>query len=135
MSRSIPILAVLASILLLGACATSPFANRTAPPGKVEHIVLVWLKNPGDAADRDALIAVAKAFPAQIREIEHLSVGTAVPSERDIVDDSFDVGFVMRFANEADLATYVDHPDHVNAVKEKLKPIAAKVVVYDIACR
>jgi len=116
--------------LLLVSCTCC----QTTPKGKVEHIVLVWLKRPGNAADRATLIACARKFQAEIKEIQHLSVGTAVASERPIVDDTFDVGFVMRFASKADMDAYEKHPVHQKAVKETLLPIAKKVQVYDIGC-
>lgn len=124
---------------LILAAAVSLFLNsctccQTTPKGKVEHIVLVWLKRPGNAADRATLIATARKFKAEIKEIQHLSVGTAVPSERPIVDDSFDVAFVMRFASKVDMDAYQKHPVHQKSVKETLLPIAKKVQVYDIGC-
>ncbi|MBE2284378.1 MAG: Dabb family protein [Prosthecobacter sp.] len=127
------ILAALVS-LIFSSCTTCPLGCKTTAKGKVEHIVLVWLKRPGNAADRATLIATARKFLAEIKQIQHLSVGTAVPSERPIVDDSFDVGFVMRFASKADMDAYEKHPVHVNAVKQTLMPLAKKVQVYDIGC-
>ena len=120
--------------LVLSSCTTCPFGCKTTPKGKVEHVVLVWLKRPGNAADRATLIATAKKFQAEIKQIQHLSVGPAVPSDRPIVDDSFDIGLVMRFASKADLDAYEKHPVHVKAVKEVLAPIAKKLLVYDIGC-
>lgn len=120
--------------LFLGACTTCPFGCKTTAKGKVEHIVLVWLKRPGNAVDRAALIATARKFQAEIKEIQHLSAGTAVQSERPVVDDSFDVGFVMRFASKAAMDAYEKHPVHQKAVKETLLPLAKKVLVYDIGC-
>ncbi|MCB1277575.1 Dabb family protein [Prosthecobacter sp.] len=120
--------------LVLSSCTTCPFGYKNTPKGKVEHIVLVWLKRPGNAADRAALVAAAKRFQAEIKLIQHLSVGAALPSDRDIVDDSFDVGFIMRFANKADMTAYEKHPVHVSTVKQTLMPIAKKVLVYDIGC-
>lgn len=127
------ILAV-AVAFILSSCTSCPFGYKTTAKGKVEHIVLVWLKRPGNAADRAALIATARKFQAEIKQIQHLSVGPAVPSSREIVDDSFDVGFVMRFASNADMDAYEKHPVHVNAVKQTLMPLAKKVLVYDIGC-
>ena len=118
----------------LSSCTTCPFGGRTTAQGKIEHIVLVWLKSPGNAADRATVIALTKQFQSEIQGIQHLSVGQAVPSDRDIVDDSFDVGFVMRFANKDDMTAYEKHAVHVNTVKEKLLPLAKKVLVYDIRC-
>lgn len=120
--------------LVLSSCTTCPFGYKTTPKGKVEHVVLVWLKRPGNAADRATLIATAKKFQAEIKQIQHLSVGPAVPSDRPVVDDSFDIGLVMRFASKADLDAYEKHPVHVNAVKQTLMPLAKKLLVYDIGC-
>lgn len=133
MKNAILILAA-AATLALSSCTTCPFGCKTTPKGKVEHVVLVWLKRTGNATDRATLIATAKKFQAEISQIQQLSVGPAVPSDRPIVDDSFDVAFVMRFASKADLDAYEKHPVHVNAVKQTLLPIAKKVLVYDIGC-
>lgn len=126
------VLSLFAASLLLSACTTCPLGYEVTAKGKVEHVVLVWLKKPGDAADRAKVVAAAKNFQAEIREIQRLSVGQPLPSERPVVDDSFDVGLVMRFANAQDLSTYEKHPVHVQAVKEILQPIAKKLLVYDV---
>lgn len=123
----------LAILSLLASCTTCPMGRQTTAAGKVEHVVLIWLKKPGDKAGRQKVVETAKMFQAEIQEIQHLSVGTPLDSERPVVDDSFDVGLVMRFANPADLGTYEKHPVHVKAVKEILQPLAAKLLVYDIA--
>lgn len=119
---------------LSASCTTCPFGHKTTGGGRVEHIVLVWLKRPGNAADRVALIDTARKFQAGIKEIQHLNAGPAVPSDREIVDDSFDVGFIMRFGSKADMDAYEKHPVHVSAVKQTLLPLARKVLVYDIRC-
>jgi hypothetical protein len=126
------VLCLFAASLLLSSCTTCPLGYEVTSKGKVEHVVLVWLKKPGDAADRAKVVAAAKKFQAEISEIQHLSVGQPLPSERPVVDDSFDVGLVMRFANAQDLSTYEKHPVHVQAVKEILQPIAKKLLVYDV---
>jgi len=125
----------LAALTLLPSCTSCPLGHKTTAPGKVEHVVLVWLKKPGDAADRAKVVSAAKMFQAEIKEIQHLSVGTPLASDRPVVDDSFDVGLVMRFANSTDLGTYEKHPVHVKAVKEVLQPIAAKLLVYDVVAQ
>jgi len=123
-----------AAALALSSCTTCPFGCKTTAKGKIEHVVLVWLKRPGNAADRAAVITAARKFQAEIPQIQHLSVGTPVASERPIVDDSFDVGLVMRFNSKADMDAYEKHPVHVNAVKQTLLPLAKKLLVYDIGC-
>ncbi len=106
--------------------------HEITSPSKVEHVVLIWLKKPGDPTAREQIIREAKKFQAEIREIKHLSVGTPLASERSVVDDSFDVGLVMRFANAADLSVYEKHPVHTESVTQVLRPLSKKLLVYDI---
>ena len=128
-------LLALATALLIASCSTCPFGHKVTASGKVEHVVLIWLKKPGDAQQRQAVLAQCRAFAAEISEVAHLSCGLALPSERPVVDDSFDVGMVMRFDNPSDLQAYEKHQVHVKAVESLLKPLAAKIQVYDIQVR
>lgn len=121
------LLASLAGLALVSCASISPAPK----PGSVDHVVLIWLKRPGNSADRQALRQAAedlKVLP-QVKSVSH---GTALASERPIVDDSFDVGFVMRFDSPADLHVYETHPQHVAKVNSVLKPLTKKIVVYDI---
>jgi hypothetical protein len=111
---------------LLCSCQTT-----TTAPGAIEHVVLAWQKKPGDAADRAKLVDVTKQLKAGIPQLKHLSVGRVLPSDRPVVDDSFDVAFVMRFSSAADLKTYEQHPLHTQLVKDVIKPLTSKIVVHD----
>lgn len=118
---------LLASVVLCSSCAT---IQRPAH-GSVDHVVLVWLKKPGNETDKQALRSAGdelRAIPG-VRFINH---GTALPSDRPVVDDSFDVGFVMGFDSAKDLQAYESHPLHQKKVKEVLGPLSRKIVVYDI---
>lgn len=117
--------------LAFSSCTTCPFAGASKPTG-IEHVVLAWLKKPGNKTDQARVIAAAKGLKHDIKEVKSLSVGRALPSDRPVVDDSFDVGLVMHFANAADLASYEKNPVHVKAVTEVLKPLTSKIVVHDI---
>ncbi len=116
--------------VLLTSCAQ--FGYQTAPKtGEVEHIVLIWLKDHGNTKQRDQMIAVTKTFQKDIPGIVSISAGEPLPSDRPIVDDSFDMGLVVRFKDKAALSIYEKHPAHVKAVNEVLKPLAGKILVYD----
>ena len=119
------------SALMLSSCTTCPFAPGPKP-GAIDHVVLAWLKKPGDKVDQAKVIAAAKSLKADIKGVKHLSVGRALPSDREVVDDSFDVALVMRFDSAADLASYEKDPIHVKAVTEILKPLTKKLRVHDI---
>ena len=99
--------------------------------GGITHVVLMWLKTPGDAAAIDKIVQTSRQFTA-IPGVVNVRVGRAVPSTRPVVDATFDVGLAMTFNDEASLHAYETHPQHVKAVNEVLRPLAAKTIVYDI---
>lgn len=120
-------LPALAAIALMTSCTT------IAPParsGTVDHVVLVWLKRPGNVQDKQALIKLGHDLRV-IPGLQFLDSGTALPSERPTVDDSFDVGYVMRFDSPAALEAYAVHPVHVKA-KDELVRLSRKLLVYDV---
>lgn len=112
----------------LGACA-SPRGSETA--GKLHHVGLVWLKEPGNAAQRQALIDAAHRFAREIPEVRALSVGETVPSASPLIDSSFDVCFVMVLDDRAALDRYGRHPVHEQAARELFLPLASKLLFYD----
>jgi hypothetical protein len=107
---------------------TQPATAR--PAGGVTHVVLVWLKKPGDPDARAALLEA----PHQLRTIPgviDVQTGTALPSTRPVVDSSYDVGMVITFADVHALQSYATHPVHLKLVEEVLKPSADHYKVYD----
>jgi hypothetical protein len=125
--------AILCTSLFTSCASMCPLVK--ASPGQVEHVVLVWLKDAGNESKRTELIASAKAFKEQIPGILSISAGTPLPSDRPVVDDSFDIGLVMRFKSKEALAAYEKHPVHVKAVKEALAPASRKLQVYDVVVK
>lgn len=120
--------------LTLGAFACLISCAAIAPPaasGTVDHVVLMWQKNPGNTADRQTLLAACDELRA-IPGIQSLDTGTALASDRPVVDDSFDVGLVVRFNSEKSLHGYETSPLHLKKVNEVLKPLTRKIVVYDV---
>ena len=98
----------------------------------IDHVVLVWLKRPGNPDDAAKLVAVSKDLAVRIPQVRHLTWGRPVPSDRPIVDDSFNLAFIMKFAGRSDLETYQNHAEHIRATKDVLRPLASRVMVYDI---
>lgn len=96
----------------------------------VTHVVVCWLKNPGDAAAREQLISDSKSFK-EIPGIIDVSAGVILPSTRPAVDSTFDVAIVMKFKDQQALESYGKHPLHLSAMQRTLKPLVAKYVIYD----
>lgn len=97
----------------------------------MQHVVLCWLKHPGDQAARRKIIDLSRSFAA-IPGVIGVRAGTAVPSQRAIVDDSFDVGIVFTFADRQAMQAYLEHPTHKQAVRDVIAPLTDRIVVYDI---
>ena len=117
-------------LFILLFCLQAPLLQ--AEPLSIKHIVLCWLTNPGDAALKETVIQTSREL-RNIPQVEAISVGTSLPSDRKIVDDSFDVGMVMSFRDEKNLNEYLEHPYHLERVKNILAPSCEKILVYDIA--
>lgn len=115
-------------VAVAAACSSSPAARS----GQIEHVVLVWLKQPDDQAVADRMCATARSFPGRIPGLLSVNCGKAVPSDSPLADDSFDLGLVMRFADRQALDGYAVHPVHQQAVAEVLMPNSKRVVVYDV---
>jgi hypothetical protein len=96
----------------------------------VTHLVVCWLKSPGDESARQRVIDESRSLKA-IPGVIHVSAGRVLPSTRPIVDSTFDVAIVMKFRDERALEDYAQHPIHLGAVERTLKPLVARYVVYD----
>ena len=104
-------------------------AQTSAKKGEVEHIVFIWLKESGNAKQRAEVIASMKTLK-EIPGVTSLSAGEVLASDRPIVDDSYDVAMIVRFASKDVGAVYQPHPLHVKA-QQVMKPLTKKVLIYD----
>ena len=116
---------LLLAVILLGCAGTGLQPART-----LEHIVVVWLKEPGNPGHRQTIIEASEVLRT-IPGVRSLKSGTVIPSERAIVDSNFDVALIVSFADQAALDAYLVHPVHVKLVNETLKPLVAKIRVFD----
>lgn len=96
----------------------------------IQHVVLCWLKEPGNAAHRAQILEVSKSFRS-IPGVLEVRVGEVIASDRAIVDDSFDVAILVVVPDGRRLQAYLDHPTHQQAKQDVLLPLVDKVVVYD----
>ena len=113
---------------LLALCACSNVVR--SPQATLEHVVVVWLKEPGNTSHRQTILKASEVL-RDIPGVLSLRSGTVIPSERTIVDSSFDVALIVSFADAAAMQAYLVHPTHVALVNETLKPLVAKIRVYD----
>lgn len=124
------------SVFLSGCFSTSLNVDtgveyeNTETRGKLYHVVLCWLKEPKNEVHRQKIIEVTKSF-RDIPVVLNAQAGQVIMSDREIVDDSFDVGILIVTKNQEDLQKYLDHPIHQQAKKEVLLPLVERILVYD----
>jgi hypothetical protein len=97
----------------------------------IEHIVFVWLNEPGNAAHRQQVLAASAAL-AGIPGVTGLRTGQVVTSTRPVVDSSYDVGLIVSLEDQAALDDYLVHPLHVQLVEDTLRPLVKRIRVYDL---
>lgn len=115
---------LLAVTLLL--CLMSGQANTA-----VSHIVFIWANQSASQEDITAMISNAEIL-SKINGVTSMKVGTAVPSDRSSVDDSYDVGITLSFDTVDAMQAYLEHPEHIKYVSTYVKPYAEALLVYDI---
>jgi len=127
-TRPVFIAIALAIAVFLSGCATAP---KPAKAGKLYHVGLVWLKEPGNAEHRQKIIAAAHSFARDIPEVQFLSVGQTLPKTSSWTDASFDICFVMRLEDKAAVDRYAKNPVHQKAAQEVFLPLSQKILFYD----
>jgi len=118
-------------LLVLSGCPVGSAPAPATRPHRVDHVVVCWLKEPGDARAKEQLVTVSKSFVGKIPGLVSVSAGEVYPSTRPAVDSSFDVAIVMTFRDAAALEAYPKSPEHLRAVETTLKPLVARYIVYD----
>ncbi len=94
------------------------------------HTVYFWLNDKVTDDQRAAFVKGVEAL-SEIAGVRECRVGSAsIPSERAVVDDSFDVSLHTLFDTSADHDAYQVDADH-DAFIDEFKSLWSKVVVYD----
>ena len=93
------------------------------------HHVYFWLKNAGNEADRDLLVAGLQKL-SKAATIRQFHIGKPANTNRDVIDRSYAVSWMLIFDNDAEQATYQTDPIHLKFIEE-CSHLWSKVVVYD----
>jgi len=119
------------SVLLIMVCIGTPsFAEESNTEEQVYHVVLVWLKTYRNEMRINKIIESSKELK-NIPGVLEVSTGKVLRSARVIVDDTFDVSIIIKFASKKYLEDYLVHPIHVKIANEVIKPLANKITIYD----
>ena len=117
-------------LIIMGFMNTPSFAEEYNTEEQVYHVVLVWLKTYRNEMRINKIIEASKELK-NIPGVLEVSTGKVLRSARVIVDDTFDVSIIIKFASKEYLQDYLVHPIHVKIANEVIKPLANKITIYD----
>ena len=80
------------------------------------HHVYFWLKNPGSAEDRAALVAGLEKLSA-VTSIAQFHIGQPAGTNRDVIDGSYAISWLLIFNTPADQESYQVDPMHLQFVE------------------
>ena len=119
--------ATIMSGLGMGAVTVS---GKEAPlKNRFIHHVFFWLKDPSSTEDRDKLIAGLKRL-TKAKTIESAHIGVPANTNRDVIERSYQVSWLLLFKNATDQEIYQTDPVHLKFIEE-CSTLWEKVVVYD----
>jgi hypothetical protein len=93
------------------------------------HHVFFWLVNPASREDKTALITGLKKLSA-VETIRSFHIGEPASTNRDVIEKSYSVSWMLIFDNLEDEEIYQSHPLHKKFIEE-CSMLWKKVVVHD----
>ena len=93
------------------------------------HHVFFWLKNTESTEDRNQLIEGLKKLSAAAT-IKKFHIGVPAATNREVIDNSYSVSWLVLFRSKEDQDSYQTDPIHLKFVGQ-CAHLWRKVVVYD----
>jgi len=120
------------AIFALGAALSLPSVEAfPARSGQITHVVLFWLKRPGNTNDQNVLIRASRSF-RRIKGVSNVRVGRSLPVERP-VEQPFDVGVVITFKDAGALKKFERNQRHQQLVETALRPLLRRYIIYNFS--
>ena len=92
------------------------------------HHVFFWLKE-NDESNREQLIEGLKKL-SSVSTIKQFHIGVPANTNREVIENTYNVSWMILFDNAADQDSYQVDPIHLNFVKE-CSHLWNKVMVFD----
>jgi hypothetical protein len=109
----------------------APKSNRNMSEKNLfVHHVYFWLKNPGSKEDYNKLLEGLQNISKGESYIKLCHIGKPADTNRDVIDRSYAVSWLLLFKNKEDQDKYQVDPVHLKFV-EQYSHLWSKVTVYD----
>jgi len=116
--------------------SSAGLAQTTLAAGqqKIQHVVIVWLKQHGDSELQQQYIAASKPFAA-LPGVLSYTVGTPASIKRErpnpSLDESYDLAISSSFENQQAYQEFLKNPEYIRVAMEVLRPLVDRYRVYD----
>jgi hypothetical protein len=101
-----------------------------ARSGQVTHVMLFWLKRPGNVDDQNLLLRALRTL-RRVRGVNDVRVGRSLPVARPDLEQSFDLGVVMIFRDREALEKFERDQRREQAIDAMLRPLVRQYTVYN----
>ena len=119
-------------ICLAVSLSSSNAQAANARSGQITHVMLFWLKRPGNADDQNVLLRALRTL-RRFRGVNDMRVGRALPVDRPGLEQSFDLGVVVIFRDREALEKFEHDPRRGGALDAMLQPLVRRYTVYNFA--
>ena len=119
-------------ICLALSLASSDAQAANARSGQVTHVMLSWLKRPGNVDDRNVLMRGLRTL-RRVRGVNDVRVGRPLPVDRSSLEQSFDLGVVGIFRDRETLEKFERDPRRRGALDAMLQPLVRRYSGYNFA--
>lgn len=126
MVKHVGVIAAAAALIMSTPSAATTKADVES---RFSHHVFFWLKDRGNLEDRAKLVACLQRL-AHAPMIRRYQIGIPAGTPRDVVDNSYDVSWLIFFDGKADQDAYQAAPIHLRFV-EDCSRLWEQVAVYD----
>lgn len=124
-----PMKYLLAVLLLLAGFSVHAETKHT-----VHHVVIIWLKQHGDAAVRQQYIDASR-FLAELPGVLAYDLGVPADIKRSRInpalDESYDIAIHSHFESPEAFSTFMADPNYLKLAQETLKPLVDHYQMYD----
>lgn len=114
-----------------GACAGQSCGDARRP--MFSHVVIFWIKPEAAPDAADQLLAGCQQYLTDLPGVLSFHAGKMVSSPRAVVDQSYQVGLNVVFADKAAEAAYQVHPRHLEFIDKVFKPLCERATIFDFA--
>jgi Stress responsive A/B Barrel Domain len=113
--------------LFLAPARAQAVATRS---GQVTHVMLFWLKRPGNVDDQNFLRRALRTL-RRARGVNDMRVGRPLLLDPPSVEQSFDLGVVIIFRDREALEKFERDQQREQAIDAVLRPLVRRYTVYN----